>query len=158
MCGTKNLIEQKYCRQCGHQLTGHRIALEGNLDIASENIKKGEDAVGTGLIILGICALNMAINWLLGIGTVGIFINLIIGLVVALPFIIIGLKRIDRANNLLNKKDKPAQKSITESKAPALDAAVAPITDRSLSEAPASVTEGTTFELRRPDKRANRSI
>jgi zinc-ribbon domain len=149
-CGTENRIEQKYCRRCGHQLTGHRVALEGNYDIATTDIKKGEDAIGTGLIILGICALNITINWLLGGNTVGILINLAIGVIVALPFIIIGLKRIDHANMLLNPKDKPATQASEESKPDLIDSPAVAITDRSLSEAPASVTEHTTLGLKEP--------
>ena len=162
-CGTENLIEQKYCRQCGHQLAGHRVAFEGNFETAAANLKKGEDSVGTGLVILGICALNILANWLLGGDAVGILINLAIGLAVAVPFMIIGLLRLERANKVFNLTEKPTTKVIEESKASAIEMPPAPITDRSLStaEAPQSVTENTTLDLKAPQsprkRRSNRA-
>jgi hypothetical protein len=151
-CGIENLIEQKYCRQCGHHLVGHRVALEGNFEVAATNLRKGEDSVGTGLVILGICALNILANWLLGGDAIGILINLAIGLMVAVPFMIIGLMRLERANKVFNVTEQPGKKAIEESKATAIEMPAAPITDRSLStaEAPASVTEHTTLDLKTP--------
>ena len=162
-CGTENLIEQKYCRQCGHQLAGHRVAFEGNFETAAANLKRGEDSVGTGLVILGICALNILANWLLGGDAIGILINLAIGLAVAVPFMIIGLLRLERANKVFNLTEKPETKAMEDAKASAIEMRPAPITDRSLSSADGapSVTENTTLDLKAPQsprkRRSNRA-
>lgn len=55
-CGIENLVSQKYCRGCGHALTGHRAALENNFEEAVERIKTGATALAAGaagLIIIG---------------------------------------------------------------------------------------------------------
>lgn len=38
-CGIGNLVEQKFCRGCGHALAGHKIALENNFADAVEKFK-----------------------------------------------------------------------------------------------------------------------
>ncbi|HKY04700.1 MAG TPA: zinc-ribbon domain-containing protein, partial [Blastocatellia bacterium] len=53
-CGTNNNPEQKYCRQCGQHLAATRIALEGGFDHALDKLKKGENAVSSGVVTFAI--------------------------------------------------------------------------------------------------------
>lgn len=40
-CGIGNLVDQKFCRGCGHALLGHRVALANNFENAVEKFKSG---------------------------------------------------------------------------------------------------------------------
>src|SRR5881396_3654058 len=49
-CGIVNLVDQKFCRGCGHALAGHKAALENNFEEAVEKIKSGSAILGVGVI------------------------------------------------------------------------------------------------------------
>jgi uncharacterized protein YejL (UPF0352 family) len=151
-CGTKNLLDQKYCRQCGHQLAAHRMALEGALDESITKLKKGEDLVGIGLIVLGICAINLIITWAIGAGKFGIVINAFTALLIALPLILIGLYRIDRARRRMDPAEQAKRQALENTTQPSLKLNAAPVTDRSISAAAPSVTEDTTLSLNPPGR------
>ena len=106
-CNTQNESEQKYCRQCGLPLSSIRLALEGRAEEALSKYKKGGRALSAGTIILIVCVLIALLNFFLSSEprNYGVLINLLIGLLVALPMIITGLVRVSRAERLLKDKD-----------------------------------------------------
>jgi len=146
-CGTQNLIEQKYCSACRHQLTAHLAALEGRVDDASTYLNKGSMFVAIGLIVIGIAKLNILANFFLRADKVGVIINILILLLIAVPLITFGLIRISHAKRALAPKDKAEDKAITAAN---LDQLPAADTDRSISIP--SVTEHTTLELKEPER------
>ncbi|MGA9772797.1 MAG: zinc ribbon domain-containing protein [Blastocatellia bacterium] len=143
-CGTQNLIEQKYCRACGHKLAAHIAALEGRTDDVSIPLNKGSQFVAIGLIVTGIVKLNLLANFFFRSDATGIIINLLILLLIAVPLITIGMIRISQARRALNPKAKADDKAITAADLNQLPAAAD--TDRSISIP--SVTEHTTLELK----------
>jgi hypothetical protein len=147
-CGTQNFIEQKYCRACGHQLAAHAAALEGKVDDVSTHLNKGSQLVTLGLIVVGIAKLNILANFFLRADNIGVIINLLILLFIAVPLISIGLVRLRQARRALTPKEKPDNKAITEADLNQLPAAAD--TDRSISIS--SVTEHTTLELKEPEQ------
>ena len=144
-CGAENLLEQKYCRGCGHQLTGHMIALKGKLQDATINVKKGSDLVAIGLIIIGICKLNILLNLFVSSDHWGILFNVMLALIIGVPLIVIGVKRLTRAEKILIPKDEPDQSAIDTS-SELIKQSRAADTDRPISIP--SVTEHTTLELK----------
>jgi hypothetical protein len=147
-CGTQNLIEQKYCRACGHQLAAHLAALEGRVDDVSTHLNKGSQFVALGLIVVGIAKLNILANFFLGGDGFGVIINLLILLFIAVPLITFGLVRLSQARRALTPKEKADNKAITAADLAQLPAAAD--TDRSISIP--SVTEQTTLELKEPER------
>ena len=150
-CNTENNLEQKYCRQCGLQLTAVRIALRGDVDEALARHKKGEWLVSGGSIFLIFSVLAALANVFLNSGpwNYAVIINLLVGLVVSVPLITIGTVRLRGARHDLQTKDEGGQLAgdYPQSKE-TLAASVNP-TGRLLSpvEAPESITEGTTRHL-----------
>lgn len=155
-CGTNNSPEQKYCRQCGQQLTATRIALEGGFDHALEKLKKGENAVSSGVVTFTIFTCIAIASLVLGSldstpNYASSLINLALGILFGFPAIVIGLLRIRNANTLLNgetpAKNLPRGQSLVQ-------LPQAPPTDPALSshQIPTSVTEHTTINLNPPDK------
>ncbi|MCI0489928.1 MAG: zinc ribbon domain-containing protein [Blastocatellia bacterium] len=150
-CSTENNPELKFCRQCGLPLTYVRYALEARLDGAIKDYKKGQDKIGAGLI-------TFVVMFFLGLGNLafgnllGFAANVILGLLIALPIVISGFKRFRSVNRLL-ELEKPDAKAIDRSNQPQSQLPAAPDTDRSLAtpQAPTSVTEHTTFELKQPE-------
>ena len=150
-CSTENDPDLKFCRQCGLPLTYVRYALDARLDKAIEKYKKGQDKVGAGLV-------TFAIMFLLGLGNLafgsllGFAANIIIGILIALPIVISGFNRFRAVNRLL-ELEKPDPKAMERSTQPQARLPAAPDTDRSLAtpQVPGSVTEHTTFELKRPE-------
>ena len=129
------------------------IALKGKLQDATINVKKGSDLVAIGLIIIGICKLNILLNLFVSSDRWGILFNVMLALLVAVPLIVIGVKRLTRAEKILVPKDEIDQSAIDASidtsselvnQLPAAD------TDRSISIP--SVTEHTTLELKGPEQ------
>jgi hypothetical protein len=121
------------------------IALKGKLQDATINVKKGSDLVAIGLIIIGICKLNILLNLFVNSDRWGILFNVMLALMIGVPLIVIGVKRLTRAEKILTPKDEPDQSAIDTSsellkQLPAAD------TDRSISIP--SVTEHTTLELK----------
>lgn len=153
-CATQNTVEQKYCRGCGHQLAGHRAALEGDYDDAMANLKKGSTFISLGLVVGAICKLNILASWFLGADKLGIIINTLVALLVAVPLITIGIIRLSAARRVLSPNDQSSGEHAGQSKQAAIESPAALETDRSIRSPGirASVTEHTTLELKAPEK------
>ena len=145
-CGTENLIEQKYCRGCGHNLIGHKIALKGNIENATADIKRGSGLIGIGLIVIGICKLNILLNLFLSADRIGTIFNIGLAVLIAVPLIVMGSLRIARATRTLIPTDQP-DKSAIDNSSEARDQLPSASTD---SISIPSVTEHTTLELKEP--------
>ncbi len=155
-CGTNNNPEQKYCRQCGQQLTATRVALEGGFDQALDKLKKGENALSSGVVTFAIFFCIAIVSIFLGSldrspNYVSALINLALGILFGFPAIVIGLLRIRRANTLLGGE---AQPKALPSGQEVVQLRQAPPTDPALSShhIPTSVTEHTTINLNPPDQ------
>jgi hypothetical protein len=61
-CSAENNLEQKYCRQCGLQLTAARIALHGGVDEALARYWWGEGLLAGGSIFLILSVLAALAN------------------------------------------------------------------------------------------------
>ncbi len=142
------MLEQKYCRACGHHLTAHVAALEGRVEDANTYLNKGSSFVAIGLIVIGIAKLNILANFFLGGDKFGVILNLLILLFIAVPLITFGFIRISHAKRALAPKEKAGDKAITAANLNQLPAAAD--TDRSISIP--SVTEHTTLELKEPER------
>jgi hypothetical protein len=147
-CGIGNLVDQKFCRGCGHALAGHKAALENNFEDAVEKLKSGSAALGVsavGLILISLMALSV---WIFQ-NDAGVFFTLVPVLAFVIPATIIGLVRLNRAYRALSATDRGNLKVVDQSKTTAVHLAAAATTDRlALSaQAPASVTEHTTLNL-----------
>src|SRR4030095_3636517 len=151
-CGIENLVDQKFCRGCGHSLAGHRAALEGKFEDAVEKIKSGSTALGAstvGLIVMSLMALGV---WILQ-NDAGAFFTLVPILAFAIPATILGLVRLNRAYSALSAIDRRAVKAVEQSKTTAIHLPTG-ITNDGLDEAarvPASVIEHTTLNLESPE-------
>lgn len=155
-CGTNNNPEQKYCRQCGQQLTATRIALEGGFDNALDKLKKGENALSSGVVTFMIFFFVAIVSVILSSldrspNFATPFINIALGIIFGFPAIVIGLLRIRKANALLN--GETPTKNLPQGPAQAQLPQARP-TDPALSShhTPASVTEHTTINLNPPDQ------
>ena len=157
-CSAENNLEQKYCRQCGLQLTAARIALHGGVDEALARYWSGEGLLAGGTIFLILSVLVALANFLLNSGpwNYAVIINLLIGLIVTVPMITIGMVRLRRARRALQLKGEQGQLASDHSQDEKTLAASPHPADRLLSavEVPDSITEGTTRHLTTPeDKR-----
>ena len=152
-CSAENNLEQKYCRQCGLQLTTARIALHGGVDEALARFRRGEGVLAGGSIFLILCVMAALANVFLNSGpwNYAIIINLLIGLIVAAPMITIGMVRLRGARRSLQPKDEQGQLVNNHAQGETLAASAHPA-DRLLSavEVPDSITEGTTRHLTTP--------
>ena len=151
-CSAENGLEQKYCRQCGLQLTAARIALQGVVDEALNRQKKGANLISGGSIFLILSVMAALANILLNSGpwNYGVVINLLVGLLITVPMIVIGTVRLRRAQRTLQPKDdERGQLESDSSRGMETLAASAHPTGRLLSpaEAPDSITEWTTRHL-----------
>lgn len=146
-CGTQNLIEQKYCRSCGHHLAAHTVALEARVDDASAYLRKGSLLVSSGLIVVGVAKLNILASFFLGSDKFGVILNLLILLLIAVPLITFGLICIGQAKRALAPKQQDGDRAITSAD---LDQLPAADTDRSISIP--SIVEHTTLELKEPER------
>lgn len=147
-CGTQNLSETKYCRGCGHPLTAHRAALEGKVADAATHLRKGSEFVGAGLLVLGICKLNILLSYFLGGDKFGVILNLLILLLVAVPLVAFGIFRLARAKRALGLQPTPNHNDLAEADTTQLPAAP---TTGNIIDTP-SVTEHTTLELKAPER------
>lgn len=147
-CGMQNLSEAQYCRGCGHALAAHRMALAGKVADATTHLRKGSEFVGAGLLVLGICKLNLLLNYFLGGDKFGVIINLLILLLVAVPLIAFGIVRLTRAKRALGSQSPRDDTAMAEADTTQL--AAAPTTG-GIIEMP-SVTEHTTLELKQPER------
>jgi hypothetical protein len=110
-CSAENNLEQKYCRQCGLQLTAARIALHGGVDEALARFWRGEGLVAGGSVFLVLSVLAVLANIFLNSGpwNYAVIINLLIGLIVTVPMITTGMVRLRRARRTLQLKDEQGQ-------------------------------------------------
>jgi membrane protein required for beta-lactamase induction len=148
-CGVNNLDEQRYCRGCGHGLASHRLAMEGKVEDAGTHIKSGSLLVSIGLVIVGIVKLNLLANLIFSPTKWSVIFNLLLLLIVAVPLMVAGILRLNRAKHALSPPHQADDEAIAESEAARL--AAAPTTDH-LIDMP-SVTEHTTLELKEPEPR-----
>ena len=156
-CSARNQSEEKYCRQCGLPLGGVRLALEGRAEEAASQYKKGGGLLSAGAIILAVCVLIALLNFFLSSepGSYGVLINLLIGLLVALPMIVAGMVSVSRAERLLNDKGLKVSLTGEQTDEPALLPPAGRQSDlpvESLSS-PNSVTEQITLKLKRAAER-----
>lgn len=152
-CGLGNLVDQKFCRGCGHALAGHRAALENNFEDAVEKIKSGTT-------VLGISAVGLIVISLMGLGVwltqkdAGVFVTLIPVLAFGIPAAVIGLVRLSRAYRALSNRDHGETKAIEQARTVAVHIVPGVTTDPLFqdAQAPASVTENTTLSLKSPEE------
>jgi hypothetical protein len=152
-CGAENRREQKFCRQCGLGLPGVRLALEGRLMPGVETLKKDFDYLAGGIVTLGVFAVIALIsvffesdkNW-------SVFVNLLLGLIIAGPMIYRGLRRVESAIRVV---DPGAAATIIEATpAPAALPEIVPDTDPLVpASVPSSITEEATLHLKHPKSR-----
>jgi hypothetical protein len=154
-CSIENFESQKYCRKCGLSLINIHLVLSGSMDEITEKLKKGEGVLAGGAVNLLIFAVIAFLNIFLSSGrSWAAAINLVLGMLISVPMIYIGAKRLERARKLIDgdaKLEQVANKQVKE-------LPTAPTTDRSLSqpEAPVSITEHTTYELTLPEESSTR--
>lgn len=157
-CSDQNETEQKYCRRCGLPLTVLKLALEGRVDDAVEQYKKGGGSLSVSTIILAICLLGALINLVLIPGPwngYAVVANSIVGLVIALPMIITGHVRLSRAKRLLSSEHGAPRLIKAESPETATLLPPATVTDPLSPRVPiaSSVTEQTTLNLKSPERK-----
>lgn len=143
-CSTENLSEPKYCRKCGLHLTSVHLSLDGRMDDVIDQVRKGESVLGGGAVTMIICVIAAILNAFFGGPfNIGVFINLAIGLLVAVPMLITGMQRISGAKKLIEGKAKALddKKQMQRVTAPTTDPAL------SLSGENPSITEHTTYDL-----------
>lgn len=152
LCDTQNESEQGYCRRCGLSLSSVRLAVNGRAEEALSTYKKGGSALSAGAMILAVCVLIALLNFFLSSGprNYGMLINLLVGLLVALPIIISGMVRVSRAGGLLKDEDVAVRQIRRQTDEPA---SLPPGTRRidplaESSSARNSVTEQTTLKLK----------
>jgi len=155
-CAAQNRPEQKYCRQCGLALPAVRLAAEGRVDEALAGLKRSEGALSGGAVTLLIFLLIALVNFFFSSEkSWGMLFNMVLGLLIAGPIIFAGLRRLERAMELLEAADQPARPALDPTRAAAPAGAAfppAPDTDPLSVPAPRSVTEQTTFNLKTPDQ------
>lgn len=150
-CGVQNERSGGYCRQCGQSLVTVQLAVDRRVDEVIAKFNKAEDMLAGGLLTFGIFFLGALINLVIN-GPMVFAITAILGFAICLPFVLLGLTRVDRLRRLLETKDFASDRVLEPSAArpaelPAhqtnpLDDAVSP---------PGSVTEDTTLRLKTPD-------
>lgn len=146
-CSAENRNEQKYCRGCGLALPGVRMALEGRLTPGIDLLKKDYDYLAGGVVTLAIFVFIALIsfffdssrNW-------SIFINLLLGLLIAGPIIYRGLKRVEAAIQRVDPAAGPPPAEIPTAPRAELPTAAAAFDTDPLAP-PASVTEDATQQL-----------
>lgn len=145
-CGAENKPEQNFCRQCGLSLPFVRLALEGRVEQALTHIKQGYESVGGSVGTLWIFIVIGLLNWFFHATGSGA-INLLIGLLITVPWVYRGFRRLQQALRLLDS-DTPAPSSAMADVEP-LPLPPVPDTDplRVNEVQPPSVIEPTTREL-----------
>ena len=104
-CGIVNLVDQKFCRGCGHALAGHKAALENNFEEAVEKIKSGSAILGVGVIGLIVISLITLAVWIAQNDAL-VFFTLVPVLAFVIPATILGLVRLSRAYRALSATDR----------------------------------------------------
>jgi len=150
-CGIANLVDQKFCRGCGHGLAGHRIAFESNFEKALKNVKDGSWILGVGAACLTAISLLALVVWISQKDAAAFYI-LVPVLLFTIPATILGLVWLNRAYRALRPKEFAKVNSLIESKTTAIQLTEVASTDPldQISPARASVTEHTTVNLESP--------
>jgi zinc-ribbon domain len=155
-CGAENSLEQKYCRRCGLQLAAARISLQGSVGKALTRHRTGQAMLSGGGVTMVIFILAALANIVLNPGpwNYAVVINLLLGLVIAVPLMAAGLVHLRRAGRSLHPKDDQGQLAADQSDGARGLTSSAYSTDRLLSpvRAPASVAEPTTLHLKSPEQ------
>lgn len=155
-CGTHNDVQQRFCRQCGQPLATVRLVLDGSADEAIAKFRKGSDSVVGGLFTFCIFFVIALGAFFIG-GPWNSLINIVLGLIFSLPFIIKGTRRLREAERMLDEQQTTGAPSLL---APPVRAAIhAPATTDPIDARPSlpnSVTEHTTLELTRPEQKPRR--
>ena len=148
-CSAENKLEQKYCRRCGQHLTASRISLEGGIGKALTKHGQGEIMFASGGASLVIFTLAAIANIFLDSPAFPVLINLLLGLLVAVPLMTTGFVHMRRAGRALNPKDEPAQLAGDQSEGtPSLTSSAYSTDPLALPMAtPDSITEQTTQKL-----------
>jgi hypothetical protein len=151
-CSAQNNGEQKYCRRCGLPLTTVQLALEGRADEVIAKYKKGRGSISSSVVILSLTVIGALINIILVPGPWNLYLatlNLVLGLLTALPMIIFGYTRLWQADRLLSSKEQSPRMIDEQSRQIDGSLSAAAITDSLLSRplTPHSVTERTTLNL-----------
>lgn len=158
-CGIGNLVDQKFCRGCGHALAGHRAALENNFEDAVEKIKSGSTALGISVVGQTLISL-MALGVWLTQKDAGVFVTLVPVVAFAIPAATVGIIRLTRAYRALSPTDRGNRKAVEQSKTAAIHSAPGAVTDPLVpaAQAPVSVTENTTLNLLSPEASPEKSV
>ena len=155
-CGAENSVEQKYCRRCGLQLAAARISLQGGVGQALTRHKKGELLLSSGGLTLVIFVFAAIANIFLNPGSwnYAVLINLLLGIIIAVPLMVAGSVHLRRAGRTLHPKDEQGQLGPDQSQAAGALTSSSYSTDRLFSPVgnPASVTEDTTLNLKSPEQ------
>jgi hypothetical protein len=152
-CSAENNSEQKFCRQCGLALTSVQWILNGKMEEITEKVKKGENTLSGGAIALVMFVLVALVNIFISGGKgYGGAINLLCGMLIAVPLIYIGSRRLSRARKLIENESKPEPIADRQAK----ELPTAPTTDRiiEIPQSPVSIIEHTTYELTEPKEPA----
>ena len=157
-CATQNDLAQNYCRQCGQLLSGARLDLEGGRPRSLEKLQQGERLIRNGttvLIVFNLITLVVAIITLmlagLAPGILSIIVDLVLGLAIGVPMILVGKSRRRRAS-FLSEGEIDSGHSL-----PDRTRQFDPLTTAGLSAdvkklpAQGSVTEHTTLDLKRKE-------
>ena len=151
-CSAENSLEQKYCRRCGLELAAARISLQGGVGKTLTRHTQGEVLFSAGGGTLVIFILAALANIFLDSGPFPVLINLVLGLLVAVPLMTTGLVRMRRASRTLQPNDEPRQLAADQSDGTRTLPSSAYSTDPLLLpiKTPESITEATTQNLTSP--------
>lgn len=154
-CGTQNELKQGYCRQCGQALSALRLSLEGTAERSLEKLKGARELLNAGSATLFVFSLIGLAIWLVGLAisepncsNIAV-INLLLGLCVGAPLILVGNARLKRAANFLAE----SQDGSTIQKAERSEKLLTTDLDRESPRLPeqASATDHTTLSLKDPE-------
>lgn len=154
-CATQNDLAQNYCRQCGQPLSGVRLDLEG-IRRRSLELKRSERLIRMGtttLILFNFITLIVALTALTTTGLtpsiLSIIFDLVLGLGISVPLILVGKSRYRRATFLPDGEIEPAH-SLPDRTRPLDQLTTAGLgTDLDRLAEQGSVTEHTTLNLKR---------